>query len=198
MHRPLNEPGSSRGVRSPRARPCTRPRPRGAARLVLAVSAGLCVVILASAPAVVLADEGEAVARPPAGVGDGAAGTQPGPAGRLKAARTSGFSLFRTDAGGTRSAGSDGWWSGKACAALALTVCGLIAVAARRRGPRSPAAAVQVVGRVSLSPKHAVYLLRVGRRVLVVGAGPQGPPALITELDDVPPDPPAQQPEAGS
>ncbi len=51
---------------------------------------------------------------------------------------------------------------------------------------------------MSLSPKHAVYLLRVGRRVLVVGAGPQGPPALITELDDVPQDPPAQQPEAGS
>jgi hypothetical protein len=45
---------------------------------------------------------------------------------------------------------------------------------------------------VSLSPKHSVYLLRVGRRVLLVGAGPQGPPALISELDDlteIPPDP---------
>jgi flagellar protein FliO/FliZ len=198
MHRPLNEPGSSRNVRRPRAWIDPRPSPRIAARLVLAVSVGLFAAILASPPAVVLADAGEAVARTPAGVGDGVAGTQPGRAGRPKAARTSGFSLFGNDAGGTRSVGADAWWSAKACAALALAVIGLIAVAARRRGPRSPAAAVEVVGRVSLSPKHAVYLLRVGRRVLVVGAGPQGPPALITELDDVPPDPPAQPPEAGS
>ena len=73
-----------------------------------------------------------------------------------------------------------------ACLALVLAVCGGIAVAARRLGPRAAAGAVEVVGRVSLSPKHSVYLLRVGRRVLVVGAGPQGPPALIAELEDVP------------
>ncbi len=46
---------------------------------------------------------------------------------------------------------------------------------------------------MSLSPKHSVYLLRVGRRVLVVGAGPQGPPALIAELADEPQEPPAPQ-----
>ena len=40
------------------------------------------------------------------------------------------------------------------------------------------------VSRVSLSPKHSVYLLRAGRRLLLVGAGPQGAPALISELDD--------------
>jgi hypothetical protein len=198
MHRPLNEPGSYRSVRGPRAWSVPRPRARGDARLVLTVLAGLFATVLVSSPAVVLANADETVARTPTGVGEGVAGIQPGRAGRAKAARTSGFSLFGNDVGGTRSAGADGWWSGKACAALALAVCGLIAVAARRRGPRSPVAAVEVVGRVSLSPKHAVYLLRVGRRVLVVGAGPQGPPALITELDDVPPDPPAQQPEAGS
>ena len=45
---------------------------------------------------------------------------------------------------------------------------------------------MQVVGRVSLSPKHSVYLLRIGRRVLLVGAGPQGAPSLIAELDDLP------------
>ena len=77
-----------------------------------------------------------------------------------------------------------------ACFALVLAACGGIAVATRRLGPRAAPAAVQVVGRVSLSPKHSVYLLRVGRRVLVVGAGPQGPPALITELEDVPQEPP--------
>ena len=112
--------------------------------------------------------------------------------------RASGYGLFRSDPGGARASGSDGWWSGKVCAALVLAVCGVIAVAARRRGSRTSAVAAEVVGRVSLSPKHAVYLLRIGRRVLVVGAGPQGPPALITELDDVPQDVPAERPEAGS
>ena len=60
----------------------------------------------------------------------------------------------------------------------------------RRRGPRfspqGPAGVIRVVSRVSLSPKHSVYLLRVGRRVLLVGAGPQGAPSLISELDDLP------------
>ena len=77
-----------------------------------------------------------------------------------------------------------------ACLALALAVCGGIAVAARRLGPRAGSGAVQVVGRVSLSPKHSVYLLKVGGRVLVLGAGPQGPPSLIAELEEGPPDTP--------
>jgi flagellar biogenesis protein FliO len=94
--------------------------------------------------------------------------------------------------------GSDNGWSGMACVALALIVCGGAAVWARRLGPRAAAGAVQVIGRVSLSPKHSVYLLRVGRRVLVLGAGPQGPPALITELDEVPHDPPAAEQGAES
>ena len=41
-----------------------------------------------------------------------------------------------------------------------------------------------MVGRTSLSPKQTVYLLRVGDRVLIVGAGPQGPPSLLGELTD--------------
>lgn len=76
------------------------------------------------------------------------------------------------------------------CVALAIAACGGLAVAARRLGPRAAAGSVQVVGRVSLSPKHSVYLLRVGQRVLLVGAGPQGPPALITELEELPQEPP--------
>ena len=70
--------------------------------------------------------------------------------------------------------------------ALALAVCGGICAGARRFLPRGTAGAVQVVGRVSLSPKHTVYLLRVGRRVLLVGTGPQAAPSLISELDDYP------------
>jgi flagellar biogenesis protein FliO len=85
-----------------------------------------------------------------------------------------------------------------ACLALVLVACGGVAVLVRRMAPRATAGAVQVVGRVGLSPKHSVYLLRVGRRVLVLGAGPQGPPALIAELDDIPEDPPAAQQGAES
>jgi flagellar protein FliO/FliZ len=66
-----------------------------------------------------------------------------------------------------------------------LAVCGGIIAAGRRFLPQGAGVGMQVVGRVSLSPKHSVYLLRVGRRVLLVGAGPQGSPSLISELDDL-------------
>jgi flagellar protein FliO/FliZ len=90
---------------------------------------------------------------------------------------------------------TDGWLPGMAGIALALAVVGGLATAARRFAPRPTAGTVQVVGRVSLSPKHSVYMLRVGRRVLLLGAGPQGPPSLITELEDVPESSPAARQE---
>jgi flagellar biogenesis protein FliO len=68
---------------------------------------------------------------------------------------------------------------------LALTVCGGVVAAARRFSSQGAVGHVRVVSRVSLSPKHTVYLLRVGRRMLLVGAGPQGAPSLISELDDL-------------
>jgi len=76
---------------------------------------------------------------------------------------------------------------------LALAICGGAVSVGRRFLPQVAGGGLQVVGRLSLSPKHTVYLLRVGGRVLLVGAGPQGAPALISELDDlaeVAPDPP--------
>jgi flagellar protein FliO/FliZ len=112
----------------------------------------------------------------------GAAGSPSDPSGRPSGRR------------GTRAPrllGSDGWWPGMAGIALALAVAGGIAAVARRFAPSPPTGTVQVVGRVSLSPKHSVYMLRVGRRVLLVGAGPQGAPSLITELEDLPESPPA-------
>ena len=78
--------------------------------------------------------------------------------------------------------------------------CGGMIAAGRRFLPQATGAKMQVVGRVSLSPKHAVYLLRVGQRVLVVGTGPQGAPALISEMDELaeiePPAPPGDNHEA--
>jgi hypothetical protein len=157
-------------------------------------SAGLVAAMLA--PRAALAEPEDGHAAPPAG--SGASDARAGPPDRARTPRLMGFPWSRNDPGGPRPSGSGGWWSGTAWLALVLAVCGGIAAAARRLGPRATAGVVQVVGRVSLSPKHSVYLLRVGRRVLVVGAGPQGPPALITELDDVAQDPPAHHQEAES
>ncbi len=89
------------------------------------------------------------------------------------------------------------WW-GMAGITLALAVCGGIYAGCRRFLPQNAAGAmqVQVVGRVSLSPKHTVYLLRVGRRVPYWSEpARKGAPSLITELDDFPavePNPPQQ------
>jgi hypothetical protein len=91
-------------------------------------------------------------------------------------------------------AASDSWWLGMGGMALALAVCGGAAIAARRFSPRVGNGHIQVVGRVGLSPKHTVYLLRVGQRVLLVGTGSQGSPRLLGELDDLPGD----SPTAGS
>jgi flagellar protein FliO/FliZ len=79
---------------------------------------------------------------------------------------------------------SSGWWMGTAGIAAALFVCGAVSVASRRYVPRASQGLVRVIGRTSLSPKHSVYLLQVADRVLIVGAGPQGAPSLLGELDD--------------
>src|SRR5512135_1829006 len=85
---------------------------------------------------------------------------------------------------------SAGWWSGMAGIALALALFGGISMASRRLLPRAGSGGLLgVVGRASLSPKHTVYLLRVGERVLILGTGPQGSPTLLGELpgpDDLP------------
>ncbi len=54
---------------------------------------------------------------------------------------------------------------------------------AKRWKPGSALASAQIIGRVPLSPKHTLFVVEIGDRRLLVGAGPQGPPALITELD---------------
>jgi flagellar protein FliO/FliZ len=92
-----------------------------------------------------------------------------------------------------RPGGSDLWTMAMIGITLTLAACGGIVAAGRRLLPQGPGAGMQVVGRVSLSPKQTVYMLRVGQRVLLVGVGPQGAPTLISELDDlaeIEPDPP--------
>jgi flagellar protein FliO/FliZ len=77
-----------------------------------------------------------------------------------------------------------GWWLGTAGIAAALAVFGGVSVASKRFLPARESALLQVVGRSSLSSKHSVYLLRVGDRVLILGAGPQGPPSTLGEVTD--------------
>jgi hypothetical protein len=85
-----------------------------------------------------------------------------------------------------RQEGLHGSWWGIVGITLALSVCGGVYAVCRRFLPQSAAGAVCIVSRVSLSPKHSVYMLRIGRRVLLVGTGPQAAPSLIAELDDLP------------
>ncbi len=119
---------------------------------------------------------------------------------RPPTARIAGFGPFRDEINESRSTNGslDRWRPWSAGVAIALATCGAIALASRRRSPRSAPVELQVVGRASLTPKHGVYVLRVGRRVLVVGAGPQGPPSLITELDEAAAVAPSPGPETTS
>ncbi len=111
----------------------------------------------------------------------GIAESGPRPDDKTDAARAT---LFRRLANGSRPRSSDPWPLGMIGVTLSLAVLGGIVAASRRFLPQSAGVGMQVVGRVSLSPRHTVYMLRVGHRVLLIGAGPQGSPSLISELDD--------------
>lgn len=56
--------------------------------------------------------------------------------------------------------------------------------AARRFGPAARwDAAVRVLRRIPLDRRKYLYLVRVADRVLLIGAGENGPPSLIADLD---------------
>jgi hypothetical protein len=81
---------------------------------------------------------------------------------------------------------SSRWWLVVAGTAVVCATCGWLSLASKRGrlGLARTRPALEVVGRASLSPRHSVYLLRAGERVLIVGAGAQGPPALLGEITD--------------
>ncbi len=80
--------------------------------------------------------------------------------------------------------GPGSWWLGTAGIAAALAVFGGASLASKRFLPGRDSGPLRVVGRTALSPKQSVYLLRVGDRVLILGAGPQGPPSTLGEVTD--------------
>jgi flagellar biogenesis protein FliO len=74
-------------------------------------------------------------------------------------------------------------------ALIALAAVCLLAVfvfrgmAKRGFGMRSHSGAVRVIQRVALEPRRALYLVRVGSRVLLIGISESGGPQLLAELD---------------
>lgn len=83
-----------------------------------------------------------------------------------------------------RPGGSSGFWLGAGGIGVALAAFGAVSLAAKRARPSSESKTLKVVGRASLSPRHAIHLVRVGDRILIVGTGPQGAPALLGEMDE--------------
>jgi hypothetical protein len=96
-----------------------------------------------------------------------------------------GHPTARPAATGGGGAASPGGWAGAAFVGLALIGAGAAAWALRGRAIAATpdGVAARVVGRVALGPRHAAYLVRVADRVLVVGTGGGGAPALLAELD---------------
>ncbi len=90
----------------------------------------------------------------------------------------------RPTAGRASSDSGGGWWLVPTGITAALAVFGGVSLASKRFLPSRDSALLQVVGRSSLSGAHSVYLLRVGDRVLILGAGPQGPPSTLGEVTD--------------
>jgi flagellar biogenesis protein FliO len=100
------------------------------------------------------------------------------------------FKSLREGASRSTSAGKgspSAWWAGTAGLVAVLAAVGALSVAARRLRPRDPSGpgvgpGLKVIGRVGLSPRHAVHLVRAGDRVLILGTGPQGAPTLLGDL----------------
>ncbi len=90
-----------------------------------------------------------------------------------------------------RATGSPAWWLGTSVMILALGGAGAVCLAARGRGQTGATVKLQIVGRVHLPPRHAVFAVKAGGRTLLIGTGPQGAPALLGELDDEPEEPSA-------
>ena len=79
---------------------------------------------------------------------------------------------------------STGFWLSTGGVAAALAVFGAIGLTAKKVRPASDSPSLRVVGRTNLSPRQTVYLVQVGERTLILGAGSQGPPTLLGELTE--------------
>lgn len=83
--------------------------------------------------------------------------------------------------------GASSWWLLGLGVVLAGAGWAGVSLAGKRGASgkkKGPGVALEVVGRVSVGPRQGVCLVRVNEQVLILGTGPQGPPALLGELTE--------------
>ena len=96
----------------------------------------------------------------------------------------SAISLRRPDPSETAAVAPNGsWWFGPAGIVLALiAVAGLSWLAKGRFTVSSlETGGLRVIARTALSSKHTLHTVKVGERILIVGTGVGGPPALLAD-----------------
>lgn len=88
------------------------------------------------------------------------------------------------ESGGT---GSSFRWGGIGFV-LALVGLSAVVLSTRRRsiGTGDETTSLRVAGRVALSPRQAIHLVKVGDRTILIGTGTQGPPSFLGEWSDSP------------
>lgn len=101
------------------------------------------------------------------------------------------LALHRPGVSESPGAGRAGWGWSAAAGLVALAVLGSATVAARRSGRRTgrESESLRIVGRTMLGTRQAVYVLRAGDRLLIVGTGPGGPPSLLATMPATPEEP---------
>lgn len=77
-------------------------------------------------------------------------------------------------------------WTTTVVATTILAILGGAVFMTRRLKGEINSNALQLVGRVALTPKHTVHLLRHDNRILLIGTGPQGAPAFLVEWPAAP------------
>ncbi len=88
----------------------------------------------------------------------------------------------RSERSGIVGAPSSSWITGGL--ALVLAIAGGFAWCRRRVAVVSGIESrIQVIERVALSPKQALFRVRVGSREWLLGVGPSGPPTLLSEIE---------------
>jgi flagellar biogenesis protein FliO len=100
--------------------------------------------------------------------------------GRFPTSRESASSATST------ASSSSSWWLLGLAVAVGGSAWAVVAISSRKSALAArdrPPIPLDVLGRVPVGPRQAVCLVKVGDQVLILGTGPQGPPALLGELE---------------
>lgn len=100
------------------------------------------------------------------------------------ATRSAAIPLQRPEASETAAAAPAGsWWFGTVGTTLALIAAGGLSWLAKGRNTASglEASGLRVIARTALSSKHTLHTVRAGERILIIGTGVGGPPALLAD-----------------